>query len=70
VAHGWPTVYFLLQGAGVLFERTDLAGYGVGRGGRGRWFALMVVAVPIAGLFHPPFVLNVIVPFLKIIGAL
>jgi alginate O-acetyltransferase complex protein AlgI len=98
--YGLPTAYFLLQGMGVLLERssgkrsTAVPGRGefpvalalranfrpqgrrysaargeVGRGGRGWLFTMLVVAGPAFWLFHPPFVRNVIVPFLKTIGA-
>jgi alginate O-acetyltransferase complex protein AlgI len=68
--YGLPTLYFLAQGAGVLFERTTLAKrLGVGRGLRGRLFVLAVTAGPAFWLFHPPFVRNVILPMLHAIGA-
>ncbi len=55
--YGWPTLYFTLQGVGLLVERayTKL---------RGRLFTAIVVVGPAYGLFHPPFVERVVVPFL------
>lgn len=68
--YGWPTLYFALQGAGLLAERSAPGrAAGLGRGWRGRAFTPLVVAGPAFGLFHPPFVLNVVVPFLGVIGA-
>lgn len=68
---GLPTSYFLLQGAGVLAERSR-AGRAVGlaRGIRGRFFTLVMTAGPAVLLFHPPFVTRVMVPFMKAIHAL
>jgi alginate O-acetyltransferase complex protein AlgI len=68
--YGWPTLYFALQGFGVLAERSR-AGQSLGLGGgwRGRVFAEAVVVGPAYGLFHPPFVLAVVLPFLDAIGA-
>jgi predicted DCC family thiol-disulfide oxidoreductase YuxK len=69
--YGWPTAYFVLQGAGVLFEHTGFARvHGVGRGWKGWLFTVVVTAAPAFCLFHPPFILNVIIPFLKTLGAL
>ena len=68
--YGLPTLYFLLQGMGVLFEHTRFARRcGLGRGFRGWVFTLIVTAGPVFWLFHPPFIRNVILPFLKCIGA-
>jgi D-alanyl-lipoteichoic acid acyltransferase DltB (MBOAT superfamily) len=68
--YGLPTLYFLLQGAGVLFERTKIARRcGLGRGIRGWLFMLFVTAGPAFWLFHPPFVHCVILPMLHAIGA-
>ena len=68
--YGLPTLYFLLQGAGVLFEHTAFARrIGINRGFRGWLFTLIVTAGPVFWLFHPPFIRNVILPFLKTIGA-
>jgi alginate O-acetyltransferase complex protein AlgI len=44
---GLPTLYFLVQGFGVLFERTTVARkLGLGKGTRGWLFALIVAAGP------------------------
>ncbi len=69
--YGLPTLYFLLQGVGVLVERSA-AGRSIGlrRGVRGRFFALVVAAGPVFWLFHPPFVHRVIIPFLEVIKAI
>ena len=40
-----------------------------GSGLRGRLFAIGVTALPAFGLFHPPFIHNVILPMLDAIGA-
>ncbi len=68
--YGLPTLYFLLQGVGVLFEHTRFARrLGFNRGFRGWLFTLVITAGPACWLFHPPFVRTVILPFLKTIGA-
>src|SRR5688572_16666478 len=60
---GWglPTAYFLLQGAGVLLERKLRL--------TNRVFAIVVAVAPMYALFHPPFVRNVFLPFMKAVGA-
>ena len=68
--YGLPTLYFLLQGAGVLFEHTRLARrLGINRGFGGWLFTICVTTGPVFWLFHPPFIRNVVLPFLKCIGA-
>ncbi len=68
--YGLPTLYFLLQGTGVLFEHTRLARrLGIRRGFGGWLFMFAVTAGPAFWLFHPPFIHNVMLPFLKCIGA-
>jgi predicted DCC family thiol-disulfide oxidoreductase YuxK len=68
--YGLPTLYFLLQGAGILFERTPFARRcGLNCGVRGWIFTMAITAGPVFWLFHPPFIRNVILPFLKTIGA-
>jgi predicted DCC family thiol-disulfide oxidoreductase YuxK len=64
---GLPTVYFLLQGLAVLAERK----WTLLRSGMVGWFfTMLIVAVPAYWLFHPPFLRNVILPFMRAIGAL
>jgi predicted DCC family thiol-disulfide oxidoreductase YuxK len=68
--YGLPTLYFLLQGAGVLFEHTRLAHrLGINGGFRGWLFTAIIAAGPAFWLFHPPFIHHVILPFLKCLGA-
>jgi predicted DCC family thiol-disulfide oxidoreductase YuxK len=68
--YGLPTMYFLLQGLGLLFERRRLGmKLGLAHGIRGRAFALLVAAAPAFWLFPPVFVRNVILPMLHAIGA-
>lgn len=69
--YGLPTLYFMLQGGGVMAEKSQLGRYlGLGRGVRGRCFALLVLIAPLYFLFHPWFVGRVILPFMKVIHAL
>jgi hypothetical protein len=69
--YGLPTLYFLLQGTAVLCERTNFArSCGLGRGWRGRLFTIAMTAGPAFWLFPPPFVLNVMIPFLKTIHSI
>jgi len=68
--YGLPTLYFVIQGLGLLFERSKFGkAFGLGEGWRGRAFTAIIVISPAYVLFHPPFVLNVVLPFLEAIGA-
>jgi predicted DCC family thiol-disulfide oxidoreductase YuxK len=68
--YGLPTAYFLIQGFGVVFERTTFAKQiGLGRGWRGWLFTAICTIGPTFWLFHPIFVRNVILPMLQAIGA-
>jgi len=68
--YGLPTLYFLFQGAAILFARTNFARRcGLNGGLPSRVFTILVTASPVFWLFHPVFVRNVILPFLKAIGA-
>jgi len=69
--YGLPTGYFALQGLGVSLERSRL-GRRIGlQEGISAWiFMVVVTAAPVFWLFHPPFVLRVIVPFMRAIHAL
>lgn len=69
--YGLPTVYFTLQGAGMLFEHSR-AGARSGLRSRcaGRLFAWVVIAGPAFALFPPVFVSQVMVPFMRVMGAI
>jgi hypothetical protein len=68
--YGLPTAYFCVQGLALLVERAPAGRrLGLGAGVRGRLFAIGVAALPAFWLFHPAFVLNVVVPFLRVVGA-
>ncbi len=69
--YGLPTVYFVLQAAGLLGEKSRSGqSLGLGHGIAGRLFAVAVIAVPCPLLFPPPFVIHVIRPCLVTLGAL
>jgi alginate O-acetyltransferase complex protein AlgI len=68
---GLPTGYFVLQGAGMLFERSSFGKcIGLCKGASGWAFTMLVMGGPAFGLFHPPFVDRVVVPFMQAMGAL
>lgn len=68
--YGGPTLYFVLQGVGLLAERSRAGKrLGLGAGWRGWAFTAIVVVGPAGVLFHPPFVTDVMLPFLAVIGA-
>ena len=69
--YGLPTGYFVLQGAGVALERSQ-TGRRLGlRGGVNGWvFMALLTAGPAFWLFHPPFLRNVVLPFMRVIHAI
>jgi hypothetical protein len=69
--YGLPTAYFVLQGLGIMMERSTFGKrLGLGRGRIGWLFMALFVAGPVFWLFHPWFVLRVILPFMHAIHAL
>ena len=69
--YGHPTIYFVLQGAGVSMEHSRFGKrLGLGRNWRGWLFVAIFVVVPVQLLFHPWFVSRVILPFMYAIHAL
>ncbi len=69
--YGLPTAYFVLQGLGVTLERSSLGRQLGLQKGLSAWIVLVVVAAaPAFWLFHPPFVLRVMIPFMHEIHAL
>jgi predicted DCC family thiol-disulfide oxidoreductase YuxK len=68
--YGLPLGYFILQGLGVLIERSQTGrALGLAHGFRGWLFMFIFTAAPAYWLFHPTFVQNVILPMLQTIGA-
>lgn len=68
--YGGPTVYFTIQGAGMLVERSAAGRrLGLAHGWRGRLFAMIVLVAPVRLLFHSPFVIHVVAPFMRALGA-
>jgi hypothetical protein len=69
--YGGPTLYFAIQGVGIVIERTRLSRrIGLGSGWLGRAFTMLVLIAPVFLLFHRPFVIRVIIPFMRAVGAL
>jgi hypothetical protein len=68
--YGLPTGYFVLQGLGVVGERSSAGRrIGLGHGWRGWVFTVLITAGPAFWLFPPPFIHNVILPMMGVIGA-
>jgi D-alanyl-lipoteichoic acid acyltransferase DltB (MBOAT superfamily) len=66
--YGLPTAYFLLQGCGVILERSPVGNtLGFGTAIKGRLWLMLIVAGPAFFLFHPWFVTRVMLPFLHAI---
>lgn len=69
--YGGPTLFFTIQGAAVAVERSAFGRrMGLGRGLIGRSFVIVTLIAPAGLLFHRPFVVGIITPFLHAIGAL
>ncbi len=67
---GGPTLFFLIQAAGLSVERSRPGRQiGLGSGIVGWLFTISVLLLPAPLLFHHPFVNRIIVPFLYAIGA-
>jgi D-alanyl-lipoteichoic acid acyltransferase DltB (MBOAT superfamily) len=69
--YGGPTVFFAIQGAALVFERSSTGRrIGLGAGWTGRAFAILILASPVFLLFHRPFVVGIILPFMHAVRAL
>ena len=69
--YGLPTIYFLLQGTGMTIEHSRFGKQiGLGQGWQGWCFMMLFLAGPLFWLFHPWFVVRVILPFMQAIHAL
>ncbi|HML96420.1 MAG TPA: MBOAT family protein [Thermodesulfobacteriota bacterium] len=69
--YGAPTLYFTIQAAGVILEKSR-AGIraGLASGPRGRAFTIALVLSPVLLLFHPPAIEHAFIPFMRAAGAL
>jgi hypothetical protein len=69
--YGGPTIFFAIQGAAMIIERSAFGRrIGLGSGSPGRLFTILALIVPVGLLFHRPFVVGIIVPFMRALGAL
>lgn len=69
--YGGPTLFFAIQGVGMLVERSRFGhGVGLGHGVRGWLFAMLTILLPAPLLFHTPFVDGIVVPFMHFMGVL
>ena len=69
--YGGPTLFFGAQAFAMFAERSRAGrAVGLGSGWRGWLFAFLILILPVYLLFHPPFVRNIIVPFMQAFGAL
>ena len=69
--YGGPTLFFAIQGAAIFSERSKPGRKaGLGKGWTGWLFTAFVLLAPAYGLFHPPFVESVVVPFVRALGAI
>ncbi|MCC6365331.1 MAG: hypothetical protein IT165_17595 [Bryobacterales bacterium] len=68
--YGGPTIFFAVQGAAMMMERSRLGRrIGLGSGLPGWLFTMLMLAAPAGLLFHRPFVQRVILPFMRALGA-
>jgi alginate O-acetyltransferase complex protein AlgI len=69
--YGGPTVFFAIQGVAMMIERSAFGRrIGLGSGGPGRLFATAALLAPAGLLFDRPFVVGIIVPFMRVVGAI
>jgi len=69
--YGGPTVFFTIQGLAMVIERSAYGRQaGLSAGWSGRLFTAAVLVAPVGLLFHRPFVVGVIVPFMRALGAI
>jgi len=68
--YGGPTFFFGAQAIGIFVERSRAGrAAGLAHGWCGWLFTMMTLMLPAYGLFHPPFVRNIILPFMHAFGA-
>ena len=68
--YGLPTAYFTINGVAMLAERSRIGKRcGLGHGVVGWLFTVAITVGPVCILFHPPFLRQVVLPFMQTIGA-
>jgi len=68
--YGLPTLYFAIQGVGVSIERSGFGkSLGLADCVRGWCFMSIFLLAPVFWLFHPWFVMRVILPLMRVIHA-
>src|SRR4029077_5136415 len=68
--YGGPSVYFILQGLGMLLERSRTGrALSMGCGRRGKIWTVLIAALPVPLLFPAVFVERIILPMLQALGA-
>jgi hypothetical protein len=68
--YGGPTVFFIIQGTAQIAERSAIGrSLGLGRSWTGAIFTKLALILPAYGLFPPPFIRNIILPFMQALGA-
>jgi len=69
--YGGPTFFFLVQAVGIVTERSGFGRtIGLRNGARGWAFTTCMLTAPACALFHPPFVLRTVVPFMQAVHAI
>jgi hypothetical protein len=69
--YGGPTAFFTIQGVAMVIERSQFGRqFRLDSGWSGRLFAFGVVLVPVGLLFQRPFVVGIIVPFMRALRAI
>ena len=64
--YGLPTLYFIIQGLALLFERSRIGRrIGLGKTVIGWVYCAGVILGPVGLLFHRPFIEHVVVPMLR-----
>lgn len=67
--YGLPTLYFLMQGIGIQWERSKFGRrMGIDRASTGRIFAGLLIILPAGLLFHQQFIERIVLPFLEVLS--
>jgi len=67
--YGGPTMFFGIQAVAIFIERSSFGRViGLSRGLLGWLFTVIALILPAYALFHPVFIINIIIPFLEAIG--